>query len=573
MNETEFKILKECEAFIKDRAGLQASEVQDQERALRRMNNFWDEENKRQWKRTNRHNLSFSKFNVWTDAIASPFIKSPYHIELQPRMDNFQEGINAFEHAFGTKMCYRQAIKRGTACGAGFVTIGLDNGEPRLEFIQNQGSVVWDDTDTTPSLENQQKFAIVKFIDKFTASQKYGWDSSDTSLNLNGLTRWGETEKKVPLVMYYRMENGKCSMYTICGQSVKAYPLNVSRIPVARFAGWQVYGTEGISYQGVVQRLYDLVLSENIAFSQMVERSSRSLKAKLKMSVESMKGLAGPLSKVESDESLIVPFNKDGGEPGILEEHFQTADLTELISNIRNLQQDTLGIALTGLQGVDKTATETMLQQTNSESNVEEIYMNAEMAVRHISRCIIEMVTGGDLDFQLENGPAVITVAAKERQELGLVASMVPDTMKPLIASRIADSLNNEDGKSLAEDIRANYGELKTTVGTDVGVLTNRLTQTEGLLQEAIGAGEEFKQQIVEQQKTIEDLQKRLLEMEISQMNMEDQNKISVAKMELDHQQQAFDNQVKVAELEAKVELEEQKNQIASEKNVIQAMK
>ena len=571
MNEKDYKIIKECEAFIRDRAGLQATEVMDQERALRRMTNFWDDDNKREWKRMKRRNLSFSKFQTWTDAIASPFIKSPYHIELQPRIDEVQDRINYFEHAFGTKLAYRQAIKRGTSCGAGFVSIAIDNGIPKLETVQNQGSIVWDDSDCTPSLENQKKCAIVKFIDRYTAEQNYGWDHSSDCLNLTGITRWGEDSKRVPKVLYYTIQNGRCILYEICGRTVKAYPMNCSRIPVARFAGWQVYGNTGISYQGVVQRLYDLALSENIAFSQMVERSARSLKPKLSMSVEAMKGLAEPLAKVESDESLIVPYNSAGGQPQVLQEHFLTDDLTTLISNVRNLQQDTLGIPLTGIL-TDKTATEVVLQQQNSESNVEEIYMNAEMAVRHLSKCIIEMVSGQDMDFQLENGPAVITVAAKERQELSVVASMVPESMKPLIASRIADTLQNEDGKKLAEDIRANYGELRTSV-TDSGTIVNELAQTKGLLNEAVAVGDEMKGEIAQLQQTIEQLNKRILEMEISALNQEDANQLQLTKMELDNQNKQVEHEIKVAELEIKKADLEAKNQIASEKNVIEAYK
>lgn len=579
MNEKEYNILKECESFIRDRASLQAKEVMGQEQALRRMTHFWDDDNKREWKRTRRKNLSFSKFNTWTDAIASPFIKSPFHIELQPRVDEIQDKINQFEHAFGTKMAYRQGIKRGTACGAGFVAIGLENNMPCVELVQNQGSIVWDDTDFTPSLQNMKKCAIVKFIDEFTASNEFGWDHSSDCLNLSGITRWGEEKNRVPKVMYYKIVSGRCVIYVICGRTVKAYPLNCSRIPIARFAGWQSYGSNGITYEGIVQRLYDLALAENIGFSQLVERSARSLKPKLAMSQEAMKGLAAPLGKVESDESLIIPYNMAGGAPTILQEHFQTDDLTTLISNTRNLQQDTLGIPLTGLQTYDKTATEIMLQQNNSESNVEEVYMNAEMAVRHISTCIIEMIAGQPMDFQLENGPAVVTTAAKERQELGVVASMVPEAMKPLIASRIADTLQNDEGKRLAADIRANYGELRTSV-TDSGTVVNELAQTKNLLNEAVAAGDEQSQTIRQLQQTIEQLQKQILEMELAAINDGDAKALQMEKMAIDNENKKIDQEIKMTELEIKKQaLDEkavtdaEKNQIAAEKNIIEALK
>ena len=77
--------------------------------------------------------------------------------------------------------------------------------------------------------------------------------------------------------------------------------------------------------------------------------------------------------------------------------------------------------------------------------------------MRTLGRIIIELFTGGqDLRFTLENGPSVITREMKIRQELSALGTIMPDNMKPIIAKYFADTLKNDLGKELSNNIVAN---------------------------------------------------------------------------------------------------------------------
>jgi bacterioferritin (cytochrome b1) len=121
--------------------------------------------------------------------------------------------------------------------------------------------------------------------------------------------------------------------------------------------------------------------------------------------------------------------------------------------------EDTMGIPLTGITNTqpEKTATEILRQQISKESNTANYYNNAYKAVRMVAKIIIQLVNNGeDLKFTLENGPNVITREMKIRQELSALATIMPDTMKPLIAKYFADSLKNDLGDELSRNIIAN---------------------------------------------------------------------------------------------------------------------
>jgi hypothetical protein len=67
------------------------------------------------------------------------------------------------------------------------------------------------------------------------------------------------------------------------------------------------------------------------------------------------------------------------------------------------------------------------------------------------------MLNGGqEVKFMLENGPSVITRQMKQRQELTALSTILPDTMKPIIAKYFADTLKNEIGEELSRNIIAN---------------------------------------------------------------------------------------------------------------------
>jgi hypothetical protein len=226
-----------------------------------------------------------------------------------------------------------------------------------------------------------------------------------------------------------------------------------------RFAGFATFRNGEVIYTGIIDKTFSLQLGINIAYSTMVERAGRSVKANYITNVDSVDGLDAYYKKLNEDDSLLVMYK--GDKPPIpVQESFVTSDLSEMIANTRNLLSDVVGIPLTGINGINesnKTATEVLQQQANAESNVANIYNNAYKATRTIGRIVIQLITGGvDLKFTLENGPAIISQNMKKRQELAMVANLLPDNLKPLMALYYVDTIKSEQSKEIKADIIAN---------------------------------------------------------------------------------------------------------------------
>ena len=134
--------------------------------------------------------------------------------------------------------------------------------------------------------------------------------------------------------------------------------------------------------------------------------------------------------KGNTKEGLVYLYN--GDQPPIpIVEQYQTQDLTQTMQNCIDLMSSTIGVAAQGINPAQnsKTATEILIQNNNSESNVESLYLHAQDACREITKSVLEALCyEQDLQiptFKLINGPEVITKNMKRRQELLAVSNLV----------------------------------------------------------------------------------------------------------------------------------------------------
>jgi hypothetical protein len=261
----------------------------------------------------------------------------------------------------------------------------------------------------------------------------------------------------VAVISYFvKNESGYVDMYKICGNKlVQHIPLPIKYIPIIRLAGNEIFESNQINYNGIIQQTLNLELGANIAYSTLIERVGRSAKANYMINVDAL--MPKNQAACNEDDTVAVLW-KGEHQPVPLTEHFETGDLQNTISTCRMLIEDTLGIPLTGIvDQKERTATEILRQEISKESNTANYYNNAYRAIRILGKVIIEFLNGGnDLRFTLENGPSVITRQMKQRQELTALATIMPDNMKPVIAKYFADTLKNELGDDLSKNIVAN---------------------------------------------------------------------------------------------------------------------
>lgn len=597
MLETPEEIIESCRQFLQKSSNRYSNEVNKQVSDLEAFNGlFWTDEVKKQYFRTakKKYCLHFSDWSVLANAIVSPYTQSPWHIELSNRLgvEDIQESINQLEADNDIKFELKKALTRAVVSGAGYVVVTTvadeTTGEPKItcEFVQRQGSVALDPMIEKVDCSDAEEGAIVNYISLSKAKRMYGDDvvpykypDNQPKMNFNGIEQWPNLEDCLQIVSYYKKnENGTVDYYKICGNYVvEQFELPIKIIPIIRFGGYEKYNGSDVKYAGIVDKTWSLQLGLNIAYSTLMERANRTIKANIIMSTEAGKNLDPYYEKKEDEDGSIIMYNQGADTPQVITEQFQTGDLTQVIENTRNLIADVIGIPLAGILGnTEQTATEILIQNNNKESNVSVFYDNAYKANRTIGRVILEMLTGNDIPFELENGPDIITNNLKHRQELNAIAQLMPPEMQSIVAVHMCNTVDSDFVEGVKADIIANLGQNIKLVSEQPSdpVAIQQLEQMKQTLDSTMQQLEmldnENKQLKLEAQSMALQLQnskeRNIIELTKHQDNMA----IQEAKLELEANKQGIDVQLDIADRQTKlakeaVEIEQKKLDLAED--------
>ena len=526
-------IIEQCNAFLVKSDDRFAATIQRAIADMRRYSgDFWNKSTVRKYKRGKRTNLSLNNWNPMVNAISSPISNSPWHVELtENNMSEIQESIDQIESDTDTKSAIVDAFRKAVLTGYGFLvaTTVEDEftGEPKIivESATHIDAVAIDPNCSTTECSDAEEGAIINYISVRKAKRLYGDDvvpfaypDTECTIAFSQFDQWDIPPDSVAIISYFvKNESGYVDMYKICGDKVVQHiPLPIKYIPIVRLAGNEIFESNQVNYNGIIQQTLNLELGANIAYSTLIERVGRSAKANYLINVDAV--LPKNLAEVSEDDTVAVLW-KGEHQPVPLTESFETGDLQNTISTCRTLIEDTLGIPLTGIvDQKERTATEILRQEISKESNTANYYNNAFKAVRTLGKIIIELLNGGqDLRFTLENGPSVITRQMKQRQELTALATIMPDNMKPVIAKYFADTLKNELGDDLSRNIVAN-------LPPDVNFITDGQDPAAVHMLEQMKATMEMNMEemgLLKQEN--EDLKKQLFQAQMSMMNGREQ--------------------------------------------------
>lgn len=597
MLETPEEIIESCRQFLQKSSNRYSNEVNKQVSDLEAFNGlFWTDEVKKQYFRTakKKYCLHFSDWSVLANAIVSPYTQSPWHIELSNRLgvEDIQESINQLEADNDIKFELKKALTRAVVSGAGYIVVTTVadeiTGEPKItcEFVQRQGSVALDPMIEKVDCSDAEEGAIVNYISLSKAKRMYGDDvvpykypDNQPKMNFNGIEQWPNLEDCLQIVSYYKKnENGTVDYYKICGNYVvEQFELPIKIIPIIRFGGYEKYNGSDVKYAGIVDKTWSLQLGLNIAYSTLMERANRTIKANIIMSTEAGKNLDPYYEKKEDEDGSIIMYNQGADTPQVITEQFQTGDLTQVIENTRNLIADVIGIPLAGILGdEDKTATEILIQNNNKESNVAVFYDNAYKANRTIGRVILEMMTGNDIPFELENGPDIITNNLKHRQELNAIAQLMPPEMQSIVAVHMCNTVDSDFVEGVKADIIANLGQNIKLVSEQPSdpVAIQQLEQMkqtlDATMQQLEMLDNENKQLKLEAQSMALQLQNSKERNIIDLTKHQDNMALQEAKLELEANKQGVDVQLDIADRQTKlakeaVEIEQKKLDLAED--------
>lgn len=529
----DYEIIDSCNSFLTKSDNRFSTTIERAVSDMRRYSgDFWDKSTVKKYKRGKKTNLVLNNWNPMVNAISSPISNSPWHIELtQDNMGEIQTNIDNIESDSDNKSAITDAFRKAVLTGYGFlvVTTVTDEltGEPKVivESASHIDAVAIDPNCSNVDCSDAEEGAIINYISVRKAKRLYGDDvvpmsypNVECSIAFSQFDQWDIPDDSVAVISYFAKNvRDLVNMYKIVGDKVvQRMELPIKYIPIIRIAGNEIYESDQINYNGIVQQTMSLVLGTNIAYSTLVERVGRSAKANYMVNVDAL--MPKSMAACNDDDSVAVLW-KGEHQPVPLTESFETGDLQNTISTCRTLMEDSLGIPLTGIiDQKERTATEILRQEISKESNTASYYNNAYKAIRTMAKIIIELITGGiDLKFTLENGPQVITREMKKRQELNALATIMPDEMKPVIAKYFADTLKNELGDELSRNIVANLpAGVQIIDQVQDPVAIHQLNQMQAQMEDTMSELQMAKQEN-------EDLKKQLFQAQMSMLNGREQ--------------------------------------------------
>lgn len=506
---------------------------------------FWNSSTVKKYKRGKKLNLYLNNWNTMVNAISSPISNSPWHIELTDNnMSNLQEMIDNIESDCDSKSAIIDAFRKAVLTGYGFLVVTTVEDEFTgdakvvIESASHINAIALDPSSVNVDCSDAEEGAVINYIGLNKAKRLYGDDivpfsypSTQCIINFDEFHQWDVPEDCVAIVSYYRKnDKGLVDFYKICGDKViQSIELPIKYIPILRIAGNEVYESNRINYDGIIQQTLSLELGINIAYSTLVERVGRSAKSNYMIHEDSL--IAKSMAACNEDDSVAVLW-KGEHQPVPLTESFQTGDLQATISTCRSLMEDTLGVPLTGIvDQKERTATEILRQEISKESNTANYYNNAYKAIRILGKIITQMLTGGEeIRFTLENGPSIITRQMKQRQELTALATIMPDNMKPVIAKYFADTLKNDLGEDLSRNIVANLPQDVNFISDTVDPSAiHQLNQMKAAMDDTMSELEKIKAEN-------EQLRQQLNTTQINMLNNREQRELDFAKFQVTEQ-------------------------------------
>lgn len=488
--------------------------------------------------RKKRINRTFSELSKYVNAIVSPASKSPFHPRLvkdapgidPKRLESLQMAMDSVVNRNDFKANLREGVRNSVVTGCGVLvlsTVQGKNGETEIiiENVDDVSTVAFDPCCSEFDMSDATEGAIVRHINRrriavdFPELESNDWDACSRIVLPS---QWGCPKDCIPLISYYRLdeESKTVNFYKIVGDTVvDTGVLYTSRIPLYKVTGEKVYRSNRFTSVGIVEKVKDLQIGENLAYSTLIERMNRSVKAGYICTFEAIDGLEDNISKLSDGDVPLFLYKKGEERPVQIVEAFQTQDVISVLNVSRDMIQSVIGVPSAGINGINNvstTATEALLQQVNSESNVGCFYEGLENACRGIANTVLDILVNGEsagISVALENGPSTITQKMKRRQELAQLASIVPDNIRPLVAKYYADSLEDVLGEQVGKDILANLPpETKIVKEPEDPAALKILGDMKALLEQATARIDELTRQNAELAKENETLNLSLLD-------------------------------------------------------------
>lgn len=469
------------------------------------------------------------------------------------------------------------ALLSNVSFGLGFMAFGSENvtdrdgtqvSIPALYAIDKVENVLWNFDDSVEmDGSDAVEAAILEFRSKNYIQAKYGdeW-VTDKGVAPAVNVRANKDPDQMVIVTYFKVEDGKCSVYRMLNDSFIEDPvqLNIDRVPVFPVYGERTWEDDEIIWQGLVRKSAPIQKLINYAYSQMGERLALAPKPIWMTTGEAVENYQEnwKYSQYNLNQLLIRNDKSPDGkieypEPKRYDNSVQFGDLNGIIESNLGLMSTITGVSAQGL--VDNqpiTATEVNYNEKQTLCTTRHYFANLRITMKAVGETLLKLLNQGDVSLEVIQGPQEYLQQQVARAELVQLAGLVPDQDRMKIVDGIL--LSHNDNPVLRNVFGALHGQPQPTP----------------MEQQAIQAAEMMKQKIDEQTQEIQKLQDTIRRYE---QNSESQDKTLQAeflKLRLQHEFNKEDAILK-AQLESgldadKAQLETEKAQMDLQSKAIQ---
>ena len=385
-----------------------------------------------QWDRDDSRLIAASRprrtINVLANSVnstANSYANYPYKwFSDNPEVD---AAADAFLKSGGNARAAYDALFSSVAFGLGYFALGSESitdesGEsveiPALYSVDKVENVYFDPDSVEIDGRDAVEAAIVEFRSKNYIQAKYGseWVTSKgvrPVVNVSG----NIDPDTMCIVTYFRLEDGKCSVYRLLNNSFFSEPtqLEIERVPVFPVYGERSWDGDEIIWQGIVRKGAPIQKILNYAFTQLAERMAQAPKPAFLTTPQAVEGYDEGYRNFANNMNPLLLWNatSDDGKtvnekPQRMDNSVQFGDITQIISANLELLSTITGVDAKGLTdgSPQVTATEVIYNERQTQQTIRHFYANLRDTFKAVGEAVVRLIGFGVVNLDVIQGPS-----------------------------------------------------------------------------------------------------------------------------------------------------------------------
>lgn len=395
------------------------------------------------------------------NSVANQYANYPYKWYSS---DEEIDGVcNAFLKAGSNNRAAYDALYSSVAFGIGYLALGSEMvtdtdgtqvSVPALYAIDKLENVMFDVDSIEMDGGDAVEAAILEFRSKNYIQAKYGsqW-VTDRGVPAIVNVRANKDPDQMVIVTYFKVEDGKCSIYRMLNNDFLEEPvqIDIDRVPVFPCYGERTWDDDEIIWQGLVRKSAPIQKLINYAYTQLGERMAIAPKPVWMTTGEAVEGYQEnwKYSQYNLNQLLIRNATSDDGkieypEPKRFDNTVQFGDITGIIESNLGLMSTITGVDAKGIMDAPAiTATEVNYNERQVQCTTRHYFANLRDTFKAVGETLLQILNYGKVNLEVIQGPQEYMQQQIARAELVQLAGLVPEQNKMQIVDGILLSHND----------------------------------------------------------------------------------------------------------------------------------